>query len=195
LSGLLNSTADSYSRLSGPELIAAKVAELVIMGGEYPSGYEYNFWGGNASLTGHVVNNWSGPIVFLGLEVGLKVLTGGPLMEEGPDDDPVRAAYIYYTYCKPRYSWDPLTVLYAIEGLGELFEYGNQNGYNRVTANGSNQWVDDGTVTSQRWLKLKGDGTVAAEHIDRLFLEGSRSVVPLVSGKPGVGQGMIHREL
>ncbi|KAK3380440.1 inosine/uridine-preferring nucleoside hydrolase [Lasiosphaeria ovina] len=175
LSGLLNSSADIYSALSGPELIAAKVSELVVMGGEYPSGYEFNFWGDNSSLAAHVVNEWKGPIVFSGFELGANVKSGGPLMAEGPENDPVRAAYIYYTYNTSRASWDPLTVLYAMGGLGELFEYGNANGYNHVAANGSNSWVFDDAIRNQHWLRLRVAEETAAAELDRLFLKGAWS--------------------
>ncbi|KAK3356882.1 inosine/uridine-preferring nucleoside hydrolase [Lasiosphaeria hispida] len=177
LSGLLNSTADEHSSLSGPELIAAKVSELVIMGGEYPSGYEYNFWGSNASLAAHVVNNWKGRIVFSGYELGLDVMSGARLMAEGPPGDPIRAAYTYYTYNTSRPSWDLLTVLYAMHGLGDMFEYGNTFGYNRVATDGSNEWVDDDSVRNQHWLRLKVTKDEASAELDRRLLEGAWSVV------------------
>ncbi|KAK0711710.1 inosine/uridine-preferring nucleoside hydrolase [Lasiosphaeris hirsuta] len=177
LSGLLNSTADEHSPLSGPELIAAKVSELVVMGGAYPAGYEYNFWGGNASLAAHVVNSWEGRIVFAGYELGVDVMTGARLMAEGPPGDPVRAAYTYYTYNTSRPSWDLLTVLYAMHGLGDVFEYGNPGGYNRVAANGSNVWVDDDSVRNQHWLRLKVSEEEAAAELERRLLEGAWSAV------------------
>ncbi|KAJ2994346.1 hypothetical protein NUW58_g1581 [Xylaria curta] len=142
LSGLLNSTADAYSDLSGRALVARKVSELVVMGGDYPSGYEFNFWGSNASLTAHVINTWEGRMVFLGFSVGEDVKSGGPLMFKGPDD-PVRMAYIYYSYYTPRPSWDPLAMLYAMNGLGDLFKFGNEYGYNHVGVDGANRWVWD----------------------------------------------------
>ena len=177
LSGLLNSTADSYSPLSGPELISSKVSELVVMGGAYPSGYEYNFWGGNASLAAHVVNNWNGRIVFSGDELGAKVNSGARFMAEAPSADPIRSAYIYYTYNTSRPSWDPLTVLYAMDGLGHLFEFGNEVGYNHVAPDGSNSWVYDDGVGNQHWLKLKVPNHVAADEIDRRLLTGACSIV------------------
>ncbi|GAB1320866.1 Inosine/uridine-preferring nucleoside hydrolase domain-containing protein [Madurella fahalii] len=180
LSGLLNSSADAYSELSGPELIAAKVSELVIMGGMYPSGYEYNFWGDDASLTAHVVNNWKGPIVFSGYELGENVMSGMRLIAEGPRADPVRAAYIYYTYNTSRPSWDILTILYATDGLGDLFDYGNVFGYNHVAGNGSNEWVYDESVTNQHWLKLKVLEEVASEKMERRLVEAAWSQM----GKP-----------
>ncbi|GKT45169.1 pyroglutamyl-peptidase 1 [Colletotrichum spaethianum] len=177
LSGLLNSTADVHSNLTGPALIASKVSELVVMGGGYPSGREFNFFGDNPLRTAHVVNNWKGRMVFCGTEVGSIVLSGSKLLADGPLSDPVRQAYIYYNFYKPRESWDPLTVLYAMKGLGDIFEYGNINGHNFVYANGSNEWLFDGNVTNQFWLNLKVDNVTAAAALDKLYLEGSLSVV------------------
>jgi hypothetical protein len=171
----LNSTADSYSDLTGRELVARKVSELVIMGGVYPSGYNWNFWGSNASLTAHVINTWEGRMVFAGEEVGEHVKSGGRLMSEGPKTDPVRMAYIYYSYYIPRSSWDPLAVLYAMNGLGDLFKFGNDYGYNHVEANGANRWVWDQQVRNQFFLRLKADNETAAAELDRLFLRGALS--------------------
>ncbi|KAI1128550.1 inosine/uridine-preferring nucleoside hydrolase [Nemania abortiva] len=176
LSGLLNSTADSYSDLSGRELVARKVSELVIMGGDYPYGHSYNFWGSNASLAAHVVNTWEGRMVFVGGDVGKNVKSGGPLMAMGPDMDPVAMAYIEYTNHTPHSSWDPLAVLYAIYGLGDLFQFGNEYGFNNVEPNGSNRWIWDDKVRHQFFLRLKCDEETAAAEVDRLFLQGARSV-------------------
>ena len=41
LAGLLDSKPDAYSNLTGKELIATKVKDLVIMGGDYPR-YSYS---------------------------------------------------------------------------------------------------------------------------------------------------------
>ncbi|RWA04981.1 hypothetical protein EKO27_g10129, partial [Xylaria grammica] len=140
LSGLLNSTADEISPLNGRDLVAAKVAELVVMGGEYPSGREWNFWGDNPVTTAHVVRDWQGKVVFSGYEMGRGVLSGGKLMDYGPPNDPARDAYAWYTCGRQlRPSWDPLTLLYAIDGLGDLFEYATEYGYNHVYPNGSNE--------------------------------------------------------
>ncbi|OBT80167.1 hypothetical protein VF21_00610 [Pseudogymnoascus sp. 05NY08] len=177
LSGLLNSTADSYSDLSGRDLVARKVTELVVMGGGYPSGYSWNLWGSNGSLAAHVVNTWEGRMVFVGDDVGKDVKSGKSLMSAGPKTDPVRMAYIYYSYYEPTSSWDPLAILYAIGGLGGLFKYGNEYGYNHVDANGSNRWMWDRKVQNQFFLRLKVSNEAAAEELDRLLLQGSLSVV------------------
>jgi hypothetical protein len=161
--------------MSGPELIAAKVSELVVMGGGYPSGHEYNFWGDNPIAAAHVVNNWNGRITYSGIEMGRIVFSGASLSVKGPDNDPVRAAYRWYVgYNMSRQSWDPLTVLYACQGLGGLFGYVNDFGYNRVFPNGSNTWIYDKATTSHHWLRLKVDSGSAGRELDRLFLKGAR---------------------
>ncbi|KAK4151994.1 inosine-uridine preferring nucleoside hydrolase-domain-containing protein [Chaetomidium leptoderma] len=192
LSGLLNSTADTHSPLTGRDLVSRKVAELVVMGGVYPSGGpSWNFWGSNASLAAHVINTWDrgGRVTFLGNDVGKHVLTGGPLMTtmKGLATDPVRMAYIYYSYYNPRPSWDPLAVLYAINGLGDLFEHGNEGGgYNHVEPDGTNRWVwdDEQAGRDHFFLRLKADNETAAAEVDRLFLRGALSAV----GEKGLAQ-------
>ncbi|KAJ0160047.1 hypothetical protein CTA2_8641, partial [Colletotrichum tanaceti] len=66
LPGLLNSTADSRSRLAGSEL-----------------------------ATAHVVHSWNTPIVYAGYNLGASVLSGGPLMAEPdePKTDPPRWSF------------------------------------------------------------------------------------------------------
>ncbi|KAF4983232.1 hypothetical protein FDECE_17344 [Fusarium decemcellulare] len=176
LSGLLNSTADSYSNLSGPDLVVSKVSELVIMGGGYPSGHSWNFWGSNATLTAHVIHTWKGKMTFVGDDVGKDVLTGSSLMRSGPVNDPVRMAYIYYRYYEPTSSWDPLALLYAIDGLGELFNVGNEDGYNHIEPNGTNRWVADPEAHDQSFLRLAVSNETAAAVLDRHLLQGALSV-------------------
>jgi hypothetical protein len=147
------------------------------MGGGYPSGRSWNFWGSDAGLTAHVVHTWGGRIVFAGDDIGRDVLTGGPLMTQGPKTDPVRMAYIYYGFFNARPSWDPLAVLYAMDGLGDLFKFGNEYGYNHIEVDGTNQWVWDENVRNQFFLRLKVDNATAAAKVDRLFLRGARSAV------------------
>ncbi|KAK5654473.1 hypothetical protein OQA88_7101 [Cercophora sp. LCS_1] len=177
LSALLNSTGDRWSDLTGRELVSKKVKELVVMGGGYPTGHSYNFWGSNGSLSAHVINTWEGRITFVGDDVGKHVLSGAPLMKDAPETDPVRMAYIYYTYYRAHSSWDPLAVMYAIHGAGGLFRFGNEYGYNHVEQNGSNRWVWDEDARNQHFLRLKVDNETAAAELDRLFLEGALPVV------------------
>jgi hypothetical protein len=197
LSELLNSSADIYSDLNGRDLVNRKVSELVIMGGGYPSGYSFNFWGSNSSLTAHVINSWEGRMVFVGDDVGEYVMSGGKFMEKGPTADPVRMAYIYYTHNTSRSSWDPLTIMYAVNGLGNLFEYGNDHGYNHIETNGTNRWIWDAERENQFFLRLKIDNETAAAELDRLFLKGAIQFSKQPASKASLRESlpMAHEEL
>ncbi|RAQ41627.1 inosine/uridine-preferring nucleoside hydrolase [Aspergillus flavus] len=172
LSELLSSPGDTYSSLSGHGLVKAKVKELVIMGGAYPCGYEYNFYGSNASATAHVVNTWPGPMTFSGGELGATVYSGARLTVEGPISDPVNAAYRWYTgYNISRSSWDPLTVLYAIDGLSNMFVYANKGGHNYIYPDGRNEWLPDSPLYPQKYLKLRMSEEEAGELLDNIYLD------------------------
>lgn len=141
------------------------------MGGQYPQGREFNFYGRNSSLTAHVINSWEWPVVFSGFELGVGVKSGKRLMLEGPPNNPASMAYLWYTYGSSRSSWDPLTMLYAIDGLGDMFEYANTFGYNHVYENGSNIWVDDETVNKQYYLRLRVSEDEASAELERRLLD------------------------
>ncbi|KAL4891363.1 inosine-uridine preferring nucleoside hydrolase-domain-containing protein [Aspergillus ambiguus] len=175
LAGLLSSAPDLNSPLSGRDLVATKVSELVVMGGAYPSGHEFNFAGYNVTATAEVVNTWPGRITFSGFELGKNVYTGSRLMVEGPANDPVNTAYRWYNgYNISRESWDPLTVLYAIQGLGDVFTFGNNGGHNHVYPNGTNVWLaEDGQQGPQHYLELKTTPAETGDLLDRLFLQGA----------------------
>ncbi|KAK1778483.1 Inosine/uridine-preferring nucleoside hydrolase domain-containing protein [Copromyces sp. CBS 386.78] len=201
LSLLLDSGPDSFSPLTGRQLILRKVAELVVMGGRYPEGKSWNFFGSDPDIphrnggnglglgprgTANVINHWPTPqrdgwkgrVVYVGDEVGGNVLTGAGLVREGPKGDPVGRAYGYYAYGEARPSWDPVAVLYAMDGLGELFKYDEEYGYGRNWVDerdGSNRWVWDEETKNQFVLALKADDETVASEIDHLFLEGARS--------------------
>lgn len=142
LRDLLNSSSDEISELSGLELVAAKVARLVIMGGHFPDssllpdGDEYNF-AMDAAATYAVIAHWPTPMIFSGFELGLDIETGAVLYEQTPPDNPLRVAYQLYTGGTARSSWDLTAVDYAVRGEGYSLCAG---GYNDVSPTGYNQW-------------------------------------------------------
>ncbi len=112
LSNLLHSGGDAFSPLSGPQLIAAKVKQLVVMGGGYPRRAGENNFDGNAGAAMQVASHWPGPVVWDGYEVGDAVHTGQTISRTHPSDSPVRAAY--EAFVRPGnwiYSYD-LTAVY-----------------------------------------------------------------------------------
>jgi hypothetical protein len=68
------------------------------MGGQYPSGSEFNFNSDNPYLIAQVVRSWPGKITYLGNEVGMYVPSAARFTVEGPSGDPVKAAYTWYLY-------------------------------------------------------------------------------------------------
>jgi len=73
-------------------------------------------------------------------------------------------------------------MLYAAAGLGDTFRFGNRYGYNRVHRDGSNLWVPDPRVMTQKWIEL-ADGvsntTVAAILDDFYSVPSSARGVPV----------------
>jgi len=114
--------------LTGPELIASRVRELVIMGGHFTdSNYaEYNIKL-DIPAAQQVARTWPSPIVYSGYEIGLPIRTGAALSR--PVTNPVAAAYQAFRgttggsgVIGNRQSWDQTAVLYAVEGA----TYGSQ---------------------------------------------------------------------
>jgi hypothetical protein len=162
--------------LNGRQLIKQKVAELVVMGGGYPSGFSWNLYGSGPDVAARVINGWQGPIVFVGDDVGQFVMSGGALLSDQSLSDPVRDAYMYYRHGRSHSSWDPLTMIYTAQGLGDLFEFGNDYGYNHVQSNGTNHWVWDSQYRDQHFLRLKVDNQTAATKLDEMFLRGAKAL-------------------
>ncbi|NPV68414.1 MAG: nucleoside hydrolase [Anaerolineae bacterium] len=146
LRALLRSESDAHSVLNGSDLVAAKVRQLVVMGGHYPdssqhpAGKEYNF-ALDSVATYDVIPDWPTPIIFVGFEAGVDVVTGVPLQTDTPEDNPVRRAYWLFNRGAGRSSWDLITVYVAVQGSSELWAI-CPGGYNEVSANGSNRWID-----------------------------------------------------
>lgn len=185
LAALLSSPPDTISPLSGAQLVELKTAELVVMGGRYPSGHEFNF-ATDAASTRAVLAGWpeNVPVTFVGYELGKRVVSGQRLLEWAPKDSPVLAAYQWYgDRCNTaRASYDPVAVLYGILGLGgdgrsgvgEMFEFVGEGGCNVVAEDGGNEWKEGCGVRSQRWLRLR-DGVreeEVGELLDRMYASG-----------------------
>ena len=77
----------------------------------------------------NVAINWRTPKIYLGFEAGL-IETGLSLKKKENAENPVKLAYELYTEHGLRYSWDLMTVEFAIENESKhyvLSEYGRVN--------------------------------------------------------------------
>jgi inosine-uridine nucleoside N-ribohydrolase len=166
---LLDSPADEISALTGLELITAKVAKWVCMGGVYPAGWEFNL-AMDAAASAAVIPRWPTEIHFSGLELGQKILTGKCLATL-PKSNPVRRAYELYFQgeTSDRPSWDQASVLYAVRGPQEHWSV--EQGYHiSVNDQGECAWTAAPQGSRHYFLREKNDPALAAAEIDELMI-------------------------
>jgi len=147
LAGLLRSAADTYSPLSGMELVKKKVIKWVAMAGGFPEGNEFNV-NMQPEASYYTFKNWPTPILFSGFEIGDKIMTGSEVAQQKIKDSPVQWAYNYClsTYGKKplenRNSWDPTAVLCAVRDPEKYF-YVEGPGKFVVFPDGRDEWDPD----------------------------------------------------
>ena len=147
ISNLLQSKADDYSSLSGVDLVNKKVNKLVSMAGKFPKGKEFNVHI-DANASRYVVANFKKPIILSGFEIGVKIKTGIPLIQnENIKESPVKDVFrISIPLAKEdsegRMSWDETAVLVAVRGVEPFYKL--SCGAMVVAPDGSNTWNANG---------------------------------------------------
>ncbi len=147
LSNLYKSQADKYSPLDGKSLIRKKVKQLVCMAGRFPAGREFNVEI-DAVASQTVFNNWETPVILSGFEIGVKIKTGLPLVNDHSiHNSPVKEVFrvsmtVNADDKEGRCSWDETAVLVAIKGYSPW--YSLLEGKMEVAADGSNTWNEKG---------------------------------------------------
>jgi inosine-uridine nucleoside N-ribohydrolase len=179
---LLESGPCKYSPLSGKELLHKKVKEMVVMGGQYPSGkWEWNFNGNMPGVTKFVFEHIELPVVFSGYEVGVIIKTGA-VLNTIDKNHPLYIGYYHFSEHAPwmkdvfvqgkisaNATYDQTAVLYAVlGGLGKWWEK-IEGGYNKPDEQGGNVWVE-GEKTNHSYLKLIVEPEKMAKLIDSLML-------------------------
>ena len=147
LANLMNSKPDKYSPLDGTTLIHKKVKRLVSMAGRFPEGKEFNVFMDSTSSQ-IVFSKWPTEVIFSGFEIGEKIKTGLPLVQNNAiQNSPVKDVF---RICLPmaeedrngRSSWDETAVLVAVKGFEPY--YSIESGSIIVNDDGSNSWDKDG---------------------------------------------------
>ena len=143
LANLLSSKPDQYSRLSGKELVAQKIKQLVSMAGKFPSGKEYNVYM-DTPASKVVFADWPTPILLSGFEIGEQIHSGLPLTQNASiQNSPVKDAFaISIPKAKEdaggRMSWDQTAVLVGIKGYAPYYTV--KSGRLTMNPDGSNGW-------------------------------------------------------
>lgn len=151
LASLLQSPPDKYSTLNGKELVKQKVKQLVCMAGSFPSGSEFNV-NRDAAASQITFNDWPTPILLSGVEIGFKIKTGLPLINnKAIQNSPVKDVFRISIPLDPqdsagRMSWDETAVLIAVKGYEPW--YNIVKGKMIVADNGSNTWSDEPAIHS-----------------------------------------------
>jgi inosine-uridine nucleoside N-ribohydrolase len=147
LDKLLTSPADQYSKLTGRQLVAQKVKVLVCMAGKFPEGREFNVFK-DAAASKRVYDNWPTEVIFSGFEIGQKIKTGLPLVQnKNIRNSPVKDVFRISLPLDPedkqgRMSWDQTAVLVGVKGASPY--YTTQPGRLVTLADGANRWDASG---------------------------------------------------
>ena len=171
IAGLLRSSADRFSPLSGKELIDKKVLKMVSMAGKFPSGLEFNIEEDVASAR-YVFENWSRSLLFSGFEIGNEIKTGLSLVQNSRiNNNPVKDVYrISIPQEKKdstgRMSWDQTAVLAAVRGLEPYYKV--KSGSIIIRDDGSNTWSPIG---SQQHLIADRPVAEVQQIIDNLMMQ------------------------
>jgi inosine-uridine nucleoside N-ribohydrolase len=171
LSDLLKSGPDKYSKLPGTELVKNKVKHLVSMAGKFPSGKEFNVFK-DAPSARYVFDNWPTQVIFSGFEIGEKVITGLPLVQNrriqnSPAKDVFRISLPKAEEDKlGRKSWDQTAVLVAIKGAAPYYDL--KPGRIVTEKDGSNTW--DNNKTRHHYLVEKMPVAQVTQLIDNLMM-------------------------
>ena len=141
LARLLESGPDKHSKRSGRELVERKVSRLVIMGGRYPEGKEWNFEQAPADAA-KVLAEWPSPLLASGFEIGARIHTGKRLEVETPDTNPIRKAYALYAGAgKGRESWDQTALYAAVRAPETLWDVKGGGTITVDVAKSVNRWT------------------------------------------------------
>lgn len=171
--GQLANLAHIYGFPAGKALYDAKVIRTNIMGGDYPTGNEYNFYTDPGSAQ-FFVNNNTGRMEFFGFTPGNGVLTGQAVINQSNLSDPNYWAFKLFKDANPtlvpRESWDQLNLLKSIYGNSfnsVTYFSETSGGSNTVAGNGTNSW--GAPVKNQSYASLVASVSTFSSLIDSLM--------------------------
>ena len=174
MANLYNSQPDNFSPLSGKDLVKKKVKKLVCMAGHFGDEMgkfrEFNVER-DAVASKTVFDNWPTQIIFSGFEIGIRVSTGLPLINNANiQNSPVKDAFaISIAKDKEKYgrfSWDQTAVLIAVRGYEKYYDVAE--GKFICNADGSNLW--DSKQKGQFYVKEKMPAADMATLLNELMM-------------------------
>ena len=159
--------------LRSPALVKRKVKRLVLVGGKYPSGREFNFVASLArdslpNMIKEVLDAWPGPIHFAGTETGEDMASCGCLATAAAGG-PLKRIYDLGLGAPNaiRPSTDLAGALYAVRGVQSYWTTVTGGGYD-ISADGTSTW-NTALTTGQVVLVRKGGPEGIAAALDSLI--------------------------
>lgn len=192
----LRSPADSSVPLTGEQLMRRKVKKLVIMGGDYPTGAEWNFQSDavdySALFSTWTLQNGYSPIYLVGWSIGNIACSGAPA-KASIDTNPIRNAVASAAQADAgcvtggqRPVWDQLAIMYGAWGArhaGTTYFTLSAGGTNTVNAqDGTNSW-SSANNSGHYYLIAKSTPEGFATFLDGYAHKGLLAESP--SGAPG----------
>ncbi len=129
IGALFVSEGDDISPLSGAELVKEKCEKMILMAGCFVTDEkgdrmpEFNVKL-DAPASINAVKNCPVPIVFLPFETGFNINSGKAVTDKFGEGNVLSKVFTEYPHKRNgnNHSWDPATVVYAIEGCREFFK-------------------------------------------------------------------------
>lgn len=145
IAALLESKGDEISEKSGIELLKAHCSQVVLMAGNFEkneNGTGSAEWNVKQDVCAaqKVMKLLPVKTVLLPYNVGEDMMSGKSLMDKYAENNPISLAFLSFRWIdtkKGRHSWDPATLVYAVEGIKSFFEESESGTVS----------VDDGGVT------------------------------------------------
>jgi hypothetical protein len=174
---LLQSGPDDLSNLNGWQLLSNYVKTVIISGGNYPTGLEYNFYL-DAAAAGYCVSNLPCRTVYSSLGSAFVTLAS-PWIGKLSTDNPVYRAVTSLCGTNGRPAWSQVAIWHAVTGTNWLAQsaFSLASGFNTVAPTGVNTWLSGSYKDAYLAWCAPSTGTVINQILtDPAAQSGSRSV-------------------
>jgi hypothetical protein len=166
LAGLLRSGPGQGSSLRGRALVAAKVKDLVIEDGLFPTGGPpFTNEKIDIPATQWIVGNWPTSMAWVDGFTGIATKVGASLCTTVPPKNPMRIVYQNLFNCGPPGDgdWDGPTMLYAVQGASGIFSELGQGGAAVINSQGGLTWGSGVNHPSEVYVHVVGQTALNAK--------------------------------
>ena len=126
IASLLSSEPDEICELDGASLVEKKCSRIVVMAGDFShlcGGEKHIEWNIKCDIPAMqmLLRLSKTEVVFSPFELGKDIVTGRPEVEKYGENSALGLSFNLFGASRGRHSWDPVTLLYTVEGCGDFF--------------------------------------------------------------------------